>query len=59
MYAFSVSDWKYISPAPAQGRIELTDENTKDDLKFDFEGVHFMPNGSIYGFAEPSGCVHR
>ncbi|KAK0199252.1 hypothetical protein DFS33DRAFT_1262349 [Desarmillaria ectypa] len=37
------------------GRIELTDENTKEDLKFDFEGVHFMPNGSIYGFAEPSG----
>ncbi|KAK0434656.1 hypothetical protein EV421DRAFT_1839657 [Armillaria borealis] len=37
------------------GRIELTDENTKDDLKFDFEGVHFIPNGSIYGFAEPSG----
>ncbi|KAG7444427.1 uncharacterized protein BT62DRAFT_987876 [Guyanagaster necrorhizus] len=58
--SFSVSEKKQphtlaVDLVLINGRIELTDENTKEDLKFDFEGVHFMPNGSIYGFAEPSG----
>lgn len=38
-----------------QGKIELTDANTSEDLRLDFEGVHFISNGSMYGFAEPIG----
>ncbi len=38
-----------------QGRIEFTDSNTAEDLKFEFAGVHFLSDGSLYGFAEPSG----
>ncbi|TFK18973.1 hypothetical protein FA15DRAFT_674849 [Coprinopsis marcescibilis] len=37
------------------GRIELTNKRTSENLRFEFEGVHFLSNGSIYGFAEPSG----
>ncbi|KAL5536908.1 hypothetical protein ACEPAF_731 [Sanghuangporus sanghuang] len=37
------------------GRIELTDRDTGDELGFDMEAVHFIENGTIYGFAEPSG----
>ncbi|KAG6850568.1 hypothetical protein H0H93_011767 [Arthromyces matolae] len=37
------------------GRIELTDANTNADLRLEFEGVHFILNGSIYGLAEPRG----
>ncbi|KAJ7581470.1 hypothetical protein C8J56DRAFT_960123 [Mycena floridula] len=36
------------------GRIEFTDSNTAEDMKLDFEGIHFVANGSIYGFAEPA-----
>ncbi|KAF9461528.1 hypothetical protein BDZ94DRAFT_1196082 [Collybia nuda] len=41
--------------ALVHGRIELTDSNTHEDLRLEFEGVHFLSNGSIYGFAEPTG----
>ncbi|KAF8074721.1 hypothetical protein FPV67DRAFT_1665468 [Lyophyllum atratum] len=41
--------------ALVHGRIELTDANTKDDLRLEFSGVHFIRNGSIYGLAEPTG----
>lgn len=41
--------------ALVHGRIELTDAKTSEDLRFEFEGVHFLSNGSIYGFAEPPG----
>ncbi|KAG6900331.1 hypothetical protein C0993_012528 [Termitomyces sp. T159_Od127] len=37
------------------GRIELTDASTNEDLRLEFEGVHFIRNGSIYGIAEPPG----
>lgn len=37
------------------GRIELTDSITSEDLRLEFEGIHFRSNGSIYGFAEPTG----
>jgi transmembrane E3 ubiquitin-protein ligase len=40
-----------------QGRIEFTDANIAEDLRLEFEGVHFVGNGTIYGFAEPSGSV--
>ncbi|KAF6761571.1 hypothetical protein DFP72DRAFT_1041797 [Ephemerocybe angulata] len=41
--------------ALVHGRIELTDVDTAEDLRLEFEGVHFLSNGSIYGFAEPNG----
>ncbi|KAL0955123.1 hypothetical protein HGRIS_004036 [Hohenbuehelia grisea] len=41
--------------ALVHGRIEFTDVNTAEDLRLEFEGVHFISNGSIYGFAEPTG----
>jgi hypothetical protein len=37
------------------GRIDVRHPATSDDMKLDFEGVHFLANGSIYGFAEPTG----
>lgn len=39
----------------SQGRIELSDANTLEDLRLEFEGVHFIANGTIFGFAEPPG----
>ncbi|KIL69438.1 hypothetical protein M378DRAFT_69521 [Amanita muscaria Koide BX008] len=35
------------------GRIEVT--NKKDDLRFEFEGVHLQSTGSIFGFVSPNG----
>ncbi|TFK71357.1 hypothetical protein BDN72DRAFT_817637 [Pluteus cervinus] len=35
------------------GKLEVTDQNTSEDLRLEFEGVHFLANGSIYGFAVP------
>jgi len=26
-----------------------------DGMRLEFDGVHFLSNGSIYGFAEPNG----
>ncbi|KAG6827207.1 hypothetical protein H0H92_012791 [Tricholoma furcatifolium] len=43
------------SIALVHGRIELTDSETNEDLRLEFEGVHFILNGSIYGIAEPPG----
>ncbi|KAG2071545.1 hypothetical protein BDR04DRAFT_1098008 [Suillus decipiens] len=41
--------------AMVHGRIDVRNPATSDDMKLDFEGVHFLANGSIYGFAEPAG----
>lgn len=41
-----------------QGRVELTDSVIAQDLRLEFEGVHFISNGTVYGFAEPSGYVY-
>ncbi|KAG2011698.1 hypothetical protein CC2G_011786 [Coprinopsis cinerea AmutBmut pab1-1] len=41
--------------ALVHGRIELVDTDSSKDIHFEFEGVHFLSNGSIYGFAEPPG----
>ncbi|KAJ7091331.1 hypothetical protein B0H15DRAFT_930088 [Mycena belliarum] len=38
-----------------QGKIELTDENTAEDLRLEFEGIHFISNGTMYALAEPLG----
>lgn len=41
--------------AVVHGRIDVRHPASSDDMKLDFEGVHFLANGSIYGFAEPTG----
>ncbi|GLB43394.1 putative ring finger [Lyophyllum shimeji] len=41
--------------ALVHGRIELTDANSNEDLRLEFEGLHFIRNGSLYGLAEPAG----
>ncbi|KAJ7252759.1 hypothetical protein B0H12DRAFT_1117744 [Mycena haematopus] len=41
--------------ALVHGKIELTDEHTSEDLKLEFEGIHFISNGTIYALAEPTG----
>ncbi|PPQ90771.1 hypothetical protein CVT25_010160 [Psilocybe cyanescens] len=43
------------SMALVHGRIELTDPSEAENLRLEFEGIHFVSNGSIYGFAEPPG----
>ncbi|KIM83157.1 hypothetical protein PILCRDRAFT_819938 [Piloderma croceum F 1598] len=37
------------------GHIDLMNTESSTELRLDFEGVHFVGNGSIYGFAEPAG----
>ncbi|KAI0071333.1 hypothetical protein K474DRAFT_1607089 [Panus rudis PR-1116 ss-1] len=37
------------------GKVDLTDPKSSEELRLDFDGVHFMSNGSIYAFAEPNG----
>ncbi|EGO20800.1 hypothetical protein SERLADRAFT_442156 [Serpula lacrymans var. lacrymans S7.9] len=41
--------------AMIHGRIDLVDPKNVGDMRLDFEGVHIIGNGSIYGFAEPIG----
>ncbi|KAF9018615.1 hypothetical protein BDZ89DRAFT_1139888 [Hymenopellis radicata] len=60
LIAFSASEKKEAKPVSEDmvhinGRLELTDETASIELKFDFQGVHFLANGSIYGLAEPYG----
>lgn len=38
-----------------KGRVEFSDPNSATDLKLEFEAIHFVQNGSLYGFAEPYG----
>ncbi|KAJ4479660.1 hypothetical protein C8J55DRAFT_74855 [Lentinula edodes] len=35
------------------GRIEFSDPSIGEDLRLEFEGIHFLKNGTIYGLAEP------
>ncbi|KAF8636386.1 hypothetical protein AX17_003568 [Amanita inopinata Kibby_2008] len=37
------------------GRVELKDKNNNNELRLEFEGVHVIPDGSMYGFAAPNG----
>lgn len=37
------------------GKVELSEPHASEELKFDFDGVHFISNGSIYALSEPSG----
>ncbi|TEB33129.1 hypothetical protein FA13DRAFT_1627277 [Coprinellus micaceus] len=51
------ADGKVLSSsglALVHGKIELTDVLSKEDLRLEFEGIHFISNGSMYGLAEPS-----
>ncbi|KIJ65119.1 hypothetical protein HYDPIDRAFT_175153 [Hydnomerulius pinastri MD-312] len=67
---WSASDklsWSVIDRAPAKtegvseriamihGRLDFTDPSTTEEMRLEFEGVHFVANGSIYGVAEPNG----
>ena len=38
-----------------QGRVELADPKTSDELRLDFEGIHVVSTGSVYAYAESSG----
>ena len=40
-----------------KGRIEFIDSSNAEEIRFDFEGIHFLKNGSVYGFAEPAEYV--
>lgn len=53
LHRMNKSSWADISLM--HGRIELTTRDTGEELGFDMEAVHFIENGTIYGFAEPSG----
>ncbi|KAG8214982.1 hypothetical protein J3R82DRAFT_8385 [Butyriboletus roseoflavus] len=41
--------------AMIHGRIDFTDPTRADEMRLEFDGVHFLSNGTIYGFAEPNG----
>ncbi|KAI0343001.1 hypothetical protein BDW22DRAFT_1356560 [Trametopsis cervina] len=36
------------------GKIDLSDPDTSEEMRFEIEGVHFISNGSLYAFAETS-----
>ena len=40
-----------------QGKIDFTDPESSEEFRLELDGVHFVSNGSIYAFAEPSGYV--
>ncbi|PSR74066.1 hypothetical protein PHLCEN_2v10138, partial [Hermanssonia centrifuga] len=37
------------------GKIDLWDPDTSDEFRLEIDGVHFVSNGTIYAFAQPSG----
>ena len=43
----------------SQGRLDLSDPESSDELRLDFEGIHVLSTGTIYAMAESGGCVHR
>lgn len=51
----NASLWEDVSLM--HGRVELADKTTGEEMGFDMEAVHFVENGTVYGLAEPSGCV--
>lgn len=53
MPRMNASLWSDISLM--HGRVELTDKDSGEELAFDMEAVHFVTNGTLYGFAEPAG----
>jgi len=38
-----------------QARMELIDENSQETIRLEFDGMHFVSQGSIVGLVEPSG----
>lgn len=38
--------------------MELVDEGTQETLLLEFDGVHFLSEGSIVGLVEPHGLVY-
>ncbi|CAL1715555.1 unnamed protein product [Somion occarium] len=45
--------------AVIHGKIDLTDPGSSDELRIDFDGIHFLSNGSIYALAASSGYRYR
>ncbi|KAI0272701.1 hypothetical protein BC834DRAFT_359950 [Gloeopeniophorella convolvens] len=41
--------------AMVHGHVEIIDGNTAQELQLEFEGVHFLRSGSLYGFAQDPG----
>lgn len=41
-----------------QARMEFTDENSQETIRLEFDGVHFVSQGSIVGLVEPFGYIH-
>lgn len=37
--------------------MEFTDEKSQETLRLEFDGVHFLSEGSIVGLVEPFGLV--
>ncbi|PCH44049.1 hypothetical protein WOLCODRAFT_133060 [Wolfiporia cocos MD-104 SS10] len=37
------------------GKVELSHPHSSEELRLDFDGVHFVSNGSIYAYALPAG----
>ncbi|EMD38757.1 hypothetical protein CERSUDRAFT_92794 [Gelatoporia subvermispora B] len=41
--------------ASIHGKVELYDRESEEELRLDFDGVHFIRNGTIYALVEPPG----
>ena len=41
-----------------QGKVDLADPESQDDLRLDFEGIHILSTGTVYALAESTGYVH-
>lgn len=41
--------------AMVHGKIDFSDPESSEELRLEVDGVHFISNGTIYAFAEPSG----
>ncbi|OCH91365.1 hypothetical protein OBBRIDRAFT_792297 [Obba rivulosa] len=41
--------------ASIHGKVELYDRKSEEELRLDFDGVHFVANGTIYALAELTG----
>ena len=44
-----------------QGKVDLADPKSEDDLRLDFEGIHVLSTGTVYALAVSTGysTVHR
>ena len=38
-----------------QGRLDLADPESSDEMRLEFEGIHVVSTGSVYAYAESPG----